>query len=333
VDDAAGQSASMSLESKWLEDFLSLAETGSFSKSAQIRHVTQPAFSRRIQALEAWLGSDLIDRTAYPTRLTQAGETFRPQALEILGQLTATRSMLRGHSKHDAAVIDFSVPHTLSLTFFPSWLTKIEKTFGRFQSRLTALNVHDAASRLADANADLLIAYHHSSQPLGLDPLRYEMLELGQEAIDAYCIPEAGKVGAKLALKPYVDLNSRTALVPYLGYSSGAYFSRMVSLMLAQTKPALKLEKRYETDMAEGLKAMALQGHGVAFLPESAVRHEVEQKRLVKAGKHAELVMQIRLYRLRPEFDDRGGNKRSASKSAKAQLLSRLWDHISQKQI
>ena len=60
------------VETKWLEDFVSLAETHSFSRSAQLRHVTQPAFSRRIQALEAWAGVDLVDRPSYPTRLTMA---------------------------------------------------------------------------------------------------------------------------------------------------------------------------------------------------------------------------------------------------------------------
>ena len=76
------------METKWLEDFVSLAETRSFSRSAQLRHVTQPAFSRRIQALEAWAGLDLVDRSSYPTRLTPAGETFHGQALVLwkLGQ-------------------------------------------------------------------------------------------------------------------------------------------------------------------------------------------------------------------------------------------------------
>ena len=58
------------MDTKWLEDFVSLAQTRSFSRSAQLRHVTQPAFSRRIQALEAWAGVDLVDRSIYPTRLT-----------------------------------------------------------------------------------------------------------------------------------------------------------------------------------------------------------------------------------------------------------------------
>jgi DNA-binding transcriptional LysR family regulator len=64
------------METKWLEDFVSLAETRSFSRSAQLRHITQPAFSRRIQSLEAWAGTDLVDRSSYPTRLTPAGQTL-----------------------------------------------------------------------------------------------------------------------------------------------------------------------------------------------------------------------------------------------------------------
>src|SRR4051812_17827196 len=85
------------VETKWLEDFISLAETRSFSRSAQLRHITQPAFSRRIQSLEAWAGIDLVDRSSYPTRLTAAGETFRSQALEILGALQTTRNMMNSH--------------------------------------------------------------------------------------------------------------------------------------------------------------------------------------------------------------------------------------------
>ena len=84
------------METKWLEDFVSLAETRSFSRSAQLRHVTQPAFSRRIQSLEAWAGTDLVDRSSYPTRLTPAGETLYDQSLEMLQSLQSARAMLRG---------------------------------------------------------------------------------------------------------------------------------------------------------------------------------------------------------------------------------------------
>lgn len=86
------------METKWLEDFVSLAETRSFSRSAQLRHVTQPAFSRRIQSLEAWAGTDLVDRSSYPTQLTPAGEILLTQALDFLQSLQNMRVLLRDHT-------------------------------------------------------------------------------------------------------------------------------------------------------------------------------------------------------------------------------------------
>ena len=106
------------METKWLEDFVSLAETNSFSRSAELRHVTQPAFSRRIQSLEAWLGADLIDRTSYPTRLTNAGEIFFEQAIAMLGQINNARALLRGKRTSIQTTVDFAVPHTLSLPLY-----------------------------------------------------------------------------------------------------------------------------------------------------------------------------------------------------------------------
>jgi DNA-binding transcriptional LysR family regulator len=167
------------MDTRWLEDFASLAETRSFSRWAQLRHVTQPAFLRRIQALEAWAGTDLVDRSSYPTRLTPAGETFHGQALAMLDALQATRNLMRSHQAAGQDMTEFAVPHTLAFTFFPHWWMELKAAlnahrrpgFGALRSRLTASNVHDALLRLAEGACDLLIAYHHPSQPLHLDPI------------------------------------------------------------------------------------------------------------------------------------------------------------------
>ena len=179
------------METKWLEDFVSLAETRSFSRSAQLRHVTQPAFSRRIQSLEGWAGTDLVDRSSYPTRLTPAGETLYDQSLEVLQALQSARAMMRGHSTTGKDVIEFAVPHTLAFTFFPAWVSALREKFGPIKSRLIALNVHDAVMRLVEGSCDLLIAYHHPSQPYQLDAERYEMVSLGEEVVAPYAKPDA----------------------------------------------------------------------------------------------------------------------------------------------
>ena len=268
------------MDTKWLEDFVSLAETRSFSRSAQLRHVTQPAFSRRIQALEAWAGTDLVDRSSYPTRLTPAGETFHAQALELLAALQATRNLMRGHRAAGQDMIEFAVPHTLAFAFFPHWIMELRRAMpeaGAMKSRLIAMNVHDAVLRLAEGGCDLLIAYHHPALPLQLNMDRYEMLTLGEESLRAYA--KAGPDG----------------------------------------EPPLPLEPTYETDMAEGLKAMALEGHGLAFLPASSVRKELKTRKLVPAAPSGsfELSMEVRIFRERPEL------ARHVKPGVQA-----LWEHL-----
>jgi DNA-binding transcriptional LysR family regulator len=307
------------METKWLEDFISLAETHSFSRSAELRHVTQPAFSRRIQSLEAWLGADLIDRTAYPTRLTEAGVVFYEQAVEMLGQIINTRALLRGNRPTAPITVDFAVPHTLSLTYIPKWLSRVEQSFGALNTRLMALNVHDAVMTMVEGGCDLLLCYHHPRQPVQLDTGRYDMIRLGHETLRAYS--HCDKTG-----KPdFVLPGTAQQALPFLSYTGNAYLGRMVELILSDLKNPLHLVKRYETDMAEGLKMMALEGHGVAFIPESSVVREVRARQLAPAdgGESAWTVdMEIRLYRERP----------TAQRSGKP-IVDRLWNHLLQLQL
>ena len=319
------------METKWLEDFVSLAETRSFSRSAQLRHVTQPAFSRRIQSLEAWAGVDLVDRSSYPTRLTPAGATLYEQSLEVLQALQSTRAMMRGHSSAGHDVIEFAVPHTLAFTFFPAWVSALREDFGPIKSRLFALNVHDAVMRLVEGSCDLLIAYHHPSQPYQLDADRYEMVSLGQEVIAPYVKPDEKGV-------PLWTLPGKAGQpLPYLAYASGAYLGQMVDLILKEAKTAVHLDRVYETDMAEGLKAMALEGHGIAFLPHSAVKKDLRAKKLVSALPQnvpaLQITMEVRAYRERPTSKEAARSGMPASRSAGVspkRSAQALWEYLAQ---
>lgn len=299
------------METKWLEDFISLAETRSFSRSAQLRHVTQPAFSRRIQSLEAWAGTDLVDRSAYPTRLTPAGQALYAQALEMLQGLQSTRAMLRAHMAAAQDMIEFALPHALALTFFPAWMSRLRESHAPIKSRVMALEVHDALLRLVEGSCDLLMVYHHHAHPIELDLDRYEMLLLGQEVLAPYVAATAsGEALYHLPGQPGQP-------VPYLGYAPGAYLGRVVDFVLKHRGSAMHLDTVYETDMAEGLKVMALQGQGLAFLPRSAVLKETAEGRLVCAGEGLDVSLDVRLYRERP-------STRHRCKTA----AQALWSHL-----
>ena len=311
------------MDTKWLEDFVSLAETRSFSRSAQLRHVTQPAFSRRIQSLEAWAGTDLVDRSAYPTRLTAAGQTLYEQALESLQQLHATRALLRGHGPAEPDTLDLAVPHTLAFTFFPLWLSGLRSSLGPIKSRLHASNVHDAVLRLQEGHCDLLMTYHHPAHPIALDAARFEWLALGQEVL----IPCAR---ADATGQPLHRLDAAaTQPVPFLAYASGAYLRRVVDWTLRQVEPPMRLQPIFETDMSESLKAMAIEGHGAAFLPRRAVGRALRDGRLVPAHGGDETLcatLEIRLYRERPS-----AGTGAASGALKGKALARqVWERVAQ---
>jgi len=297
------------MELKWLEASLTLPDSGSFSRSAEQRHVSQPAFSRRIRALEAWLGAALVDRSTFPTRLTEAGEAFKGPAADLIHRLHAARALVRGHQATAGGALVFAVPHTLAFAFFPAWLGRLKAEFGEVPTRLVAGNVHDVVTMLVEGGCDLLLCYPRPPHPVWLDPARFEGMQLAVERVRPY-LPRrlAHRSGWQLP-------GSAEAPIPFLRYGPNAYLRRMVDTILERAAHPAHLALQYESDMAESLKAMLLAGHGLAFLPASAVAREAERGEVVVAGgPEWSLEMEVRLYR------DRANTRPE---------LLRLWQHLS----
>src|SRR5262245_19273892 len=105
------------MDLNWLEDLVAVAEEENFSKDAKRRHVTQTALSRRVRALEEWLGTPLFERTTHTLALTPAGETFRPIAEDVLRRLLMGRQEALEVARLRAETIYFAATHALSQTF------------------------------------------------------------------------------------------------------------------------------------------------------------------------------------------------------------------------
>jgi len=279
------------LEIKWLEDFVSLANTRSFSKSAVERHVTQSAFSRRIQQLEQWLGVPLVDRSTYPTTLTAEGRRFRETAEEVLRLIYVERSQLRSGRAQGQGAITISTLHTLSISFFPGWLKRVEEGFGPINARLITDNFHDSIRVFAEGDCDFLLTYEHPRIPVLLDPERFPSLDLGGDRMIPVSAPlDDGRPRHQLP-------GAKDRPVPFLAYAPETFLGKLVSVMVAEQGDGLNLAHIYENPMAEALKVMAMTGRGVAWLPESAVKTELAAGTLTVVGAAATIDMRIKIYR------------------------------------
>lgn len=128
----------MNLETKWLEDFIALAATHSFSQAAQRRYVTQPAFSRRIRSLEEALGLTLVDRSCTPVQLTEAGQLFLVTARSLVEQLGDVVRHLHHLEGQQGEVLQVAAAHSLALGFFPGWVAGLRREGLNLATRLVA---------------------------------------------------------------------------------------------------------------------------------------------------------------------------------------------------
>nr|WP_284732735.1 LysR substrate-binding domain-containing protein [Larsenimonas rhizosphaerae] len=272
-----------------MEDFVALANTRSFSASARQRHVTQPAFSRRIRSLEQAVGAQLVDRSTTPVTLTPEGQLFVITARNLVEQLSECLGHLRGLEMANEA-LDIVAAHSLALGFYPKWISRLQKGVGELPTRLTAMNVGDAIHVLREGNCDLMLAYH--------DP--YATMQLDSEAFPSFSVAQVRMVPISVPNEdgaPSFSLDSSGSL-PFLSYSQGAFLGRSVRMLLKNDPLRMRLKTVYETAMAEGLKGMALEGAGVAWIPEFCIRDDLHHHRLVRAGgEQWDIPLEIRLYR------------------------------------
>lgn len=289
------------MDLEWLEDFLVLASTGSFSSAANARNSSQPAFSRRIRALEQWMDLPLLDRSSYPASLTNGGEIFRGSAEEVVSLLYRARDECRAELSSDTSEVTFSALHTLALTFYPKWLKQSEQELGPIKTKMTAGNVHDCVQSLTLNRCDFLLYYAHHKGPVLLDKTNFPSIDLATEKLVP--VSAVNSDGS-----PIYTLDRKNATVPYLAYTSDTFLGKVAAMAKDTVDSECTLQTRYSNSMSEALKTMALEEHGIAWLPESCVKREFQHNELIQIGeeKHC-LDLEIRLVRtssrLQPEAE------------------------------
>lgn len=282
------------VELKWLEDYLALAKHGSFSKAAEARFVTQPAFSRRIRSLENWLGVSLVDRAQYPTSLTEAGKAFLEQAESIKSQIYASRHQLTCLVNENAEIVVMS-QHSLAVSFVPDWLEQIEPLMGDSLIRVNTDNLHDSLESFLAGTGDFLLCF---SAPDIMKQLDRDDIECLQVATDRIVPVTAVQPDGQSVFNVSQD---RLRLV---SYPKESFLGRLIApVCLLDQQSGVVLHKVCENALAEGLKALVVKGYGIAWLPQSLVRKELNEGSMaILPAPLQSIDLNINIYRRKGKF-------------------------------
>ena len=281
------------MDHKWLEDYIALARERSFSRAAESRHVTQPQFSRRIRALELWVGADLVNRAGMPLELTAAGDDFLPVARRAVVGLGDARARIR-HAQGGQNWVTLVTGRTLSRTTVPGWLKAVKQVSGDFRLRIVTGSIHDGVIALEQGGADFLLSYSHPRLPLMLDEQRFEGITLGNDELMAVSAPRAD--GKPMHALP----GSARRPVPVLSYAPSLALNQILMDGLTRAAQELHTQTVIESDFAESLHEQALQGAGLAWLPRGLIGNDLRDRRLVGADESLlGIRFEIRLHRPR----------------------------------
>ncbi len=280
------------MDHKWLEDFVVLARERSFSRAAVLRHVTQPQFSRRIRSLEMWVGADLINRSGVPMGLTEAGDELLPVARRAVASLSDVRARIRQTGGDDWVTL--ATGRTLSRTTVPAWSRDVRRAVGEFRLRMLTGSVHDGVQALEQGGADFLLSYSHPRLVMTLDERQFESRAMGQDELVPVCAPRPD--GKPLFALP----GTARKPLPLLGFAPSLALAQIFQDGLSRNPRELHLHGVCESDFAESLHEQALQGAGVAWLPQALVAADLKAGRLVLAGGAGDAIrFEIRLHRPR----------------------------------
>jgi DNA-binding transcriptional LysR family regulator len=278
------------MELIWLEDYLALAETLNFSRAAEARHVTQPAFSRRIRALEAWIGADLFDRTTHGVALTPAGEHFHNQAEVLTRSLHQLRRDTLEASGRGARLLSIAATHALSFTFFPKWVRSNDKVMALGNLNLISDSMQACEQMMLRGDAQFLLCHTHQNMTTRVETGQFKSIVVGADTLVPLSAPDRDGVPRWLLRygKP----------VKYLAYSEQSGLGRIVAARQRVNDRAFTLETIFTSHLAATLLSMARAGDGVAWLPRTLAEDDISAGLLVEAGDpDLEIPIEIRLFR------------------------------------
>lgn len=281
------------MEIKWLKDFLVLSEEGNFRASAKLRNVSQPAFSRRIQALERFIGAPLIDRNIKPVQLTKEGQVFHPIALDIINLLEVGKQEIQDQVQKENKKIRFATLSTLSKIFLPTWLKNLQPhiSITQFIIKTQYVTLTDYFAALDENHVDFFISYLNPKIGLLHDSSLFASQKLGEESLIPVVSPTSD--GAPKWWLP----DQTKAPIPCL-HTHSNQSPWPIKNHIEKRYSDLVFEPVYESSDGTALKEMAIQGFGLAWMPHTLVFDALENRQLVRADEpKLDIQAEIRIYR------------------------------------
>jgi DNA-binding transcriptional LysR family regulator len=253
------------MDTSSLNTFVAIANKKSFSLAAEALHLTQPAVSKRILALETELGVRLFDRIGRQVQLTEAGRLFHQQAASVLQQLIDIAKQIENLSGTVAGKLRLGTSHHIGLHRMPPVLKHFSKQYSQVDLELAFMDSETACAQVLSGELELAVI------TLPNEPLKFLQSELLWSDPLHLVIANDHPRSAELlttktsAKEKFQVLESIPAVLP----QPGTYTRNIMEHEFLKRK--LNVQDRLATNFLETIKMMIKVGLGWSVLPQTMI--------------------------------------------------------------
>lgn len=249
------------MDTQALQAFIDVADYGSFSVAAEHLHITQPAVSKRIAALEHHLNCKLFDRIGRSNKLTEAGRELYPKAQQILQDVREAERSIKELRGTVAGTLSIGISHHIGLHRLPPVLQDFSKRYPKVHLDIDFMDSEKAHEQIIHGQIELGV--------VTLDPghssVKHHTVWL--DTLDVVVAPDH-PLSKEATITPS-RLSGYNAILPDLNTYTGQIVADLFQLH------ALKLDISMATNYLETIKMMVSIGLGWSVLPTTMIDEQL----------------------------------------------------------
>ena len=245
------------------ETFLTLCSCGSFTKAAELLHITQPAVSHHIKYLEEFYGCKLFDTTNRKIRLTHQGELLKEFAMTVSSD---SKHFKENILSVQTETMEFSFGATLSIGEYvmPEILSRLLAKNPEMKIHMAVANTQALLERLNNGELDFIVVE-------GLiDKSQYDATLFSLEKFIPVCSPKSEFAQGEVSFK---DITRSRLILRERGSGTREIFE---NILQKNNYSLHSFEKVIEIGNMAAIKKLVSNGLGITFLFEVAGKREIE---------------------------------------------------------
>ena len=239
-----------------LRAFVTIAELGSFVRTARALNLSQPALSRRIQKLEEGLGAPLLERSTRQVNLTMVGRDFLPKVRRLIDEFETSVLAIHDLGARSSGLVSIAAVPTAVFYFLPRAIGRFSEAFPRIRIRILDIGANEGLEAVARGEADFGINF------IGASHAEIEFTKLVEDPFVLACRYDHPLAPRKRV--SWAELGTQRVIT--VGRNSGN--RALIDNALVQC--GIQLTWTYEVAHLSGSLGLVEAGLGIAVLPRLA---------------------------------------------------------------